>query len=102
MTFPLDYLFTNKIRKDHEDVDGEEILSGFKEFCLIFYGAAWSTRSMQVANCITNLMADFNPDDDHSSPLFETIYISNDMDKKDYKDFYAQMVEETSWCTLKW
>ena len=57
---------------------------------------------MQVAQCITNLLADFNPDDDHGSPLLEVLYISNDVDKRDFKEFYAQMVEETSWCTLKW
>ena len=41
MSQPLDYLFNDKIRKDHDEIDGEEILGGFKEFLLLFYGATW-------------------------------------------------------------
>ena len=102
MTQHLDYLFADKVRKDHADVDADEVLSGFKEFLLVFYGAAWSTKSMQVAQAISSYLAEFNPDDDHSAPAAEVLYVSNDTDKREFKDFYSSMVDETSWCTLKW
>mmetsp|Transcript_6260 Transcript_6260/g.8378 ORF Transcript_6260/g.8378 Transcript_6260/m.8378 type:complete len:101 (+) Transcript_6260:153-455(+) len=57
---------------------------------------------MRVASCISNYLTEFNPDDDHTPPACEVIYISNDTDKREFKEFYSQMIEETSWCTFKW
>ena len=30
------------------------------------------------------------------------LYISNDEEKEDFKSFYAQVLEESSWCALEW
>ena len=57
---------------------------------------------MQVAQAISAYLIEFNPDDDHSATSAEVLYISNDVDKREFKEFYNSMVEETSWCTLKW
>ena len=98
----LEYLLTDKVRKDNVEYEAEEVLNGFKEFLLVFYGAAWSSKSMQVAQAISAYLIEFNPDDDHSATSAEVLYISNDVDKREFKEFYNSMVEETSWCTLKW
>ena len=95
-------MFGEQIKKDDETVEAEEILNHFKEFLLIFYGAYWSPRAIQVANSINNFLIEVNPDDDHGSPLCEVIYVSNDIEKREFKEFYKSMMEESSWCTLKW
>ena len=100
MVQTLDYLMGTSIKKDNESVEAEEILNHFKEFLLIFYGAYWSPRSIQVVNCLNNFLVELNVDE--SQPAFQVIYISNDIDKSEFKEFYSSMFEETSWCTLKW
>ena len=87
--------------KDSTEVEAEEILTSFKEFILIFYGASWSDRSIHISNAITELLIRQNPDDENQAPLYEVIYISNDYDKSEFKNFYEQMCEETPWCTLQ-
>ena len=51
------------IKKDNESVEAEEILNHFKEFLLIFYGAYWSPRSIQVVNCLNNFLVELNVDE---------------------------------------
>ena len=96
----MEYLFGQYIIKDSQEVEAEEILTGFKEFMLVFYGAAWSTKSNQVANQINELLIRQNPEDDNHPPLYEVLYITNDYDKAEFKTFYESMCEETPWCTL--
>ena len=45
----METLFGETILKDDIEVDADEILFGFKEFILVFYGAAWSPKSHQVS-----------------------------------------------------
>ena len=77
----MESLFTDAILRDKEDVDAEEILTGFKEFLLVFYGAHWSPKSYDIAEKINNLVMEQNPDEDNLPPLFEVLYISNDSSK---------------------
>ena len=51
--------------KDSTEVEAEEILTSFKEFILIFYGASWSDRSIHISNAITELLIRQNPDDEN-------------------------------------
>ena len=84
----MESLFTDAILRDKEDVDAEEILCGFKEFLLVFYGAQWSPKSYDIAEKINTLVMEHNPDEDNMPPLIEVLYISNDTSKSEFKSFY--------------
>ena len=51
--------------KDNVEAEAVEVLTNFKEFLLVFYGASWSSKSMLVSNAIGQLLNDLNPDEEH-------------------------------------
>lgn len=43
--------------------DFEEVMN-YREFLIVFYGASWLPKSLQVARAINQFMHSNNPDDD--------------------------------------
>ena len=74
----MEALFGDVILKDGAEVEADDILSQFKEFLFVFYGAAWCNRSYQIASALSNFLIDQNPEDDSAPPNYEILYISND------------------------
>ncbi len=59
----MEILFKQTILRDNGDIEFEEIIN-FKEFLIVFYGAAWLPKSKQVSNAINEFLEVANPDPD--------------------------------------
>ena len=51
----MEILFGEEIIRDGNEVETEEVCN-FKEFMLVFYGAAWSPKSLKVAEAINKFL----------------------------------------------
>ena len=85
----MESLYGEVILRDNAEAEADDIFSNFKEFLLVFYGAAWSPKCDQIASAINTLVVELNPEDESMPPAFEVFYISNDSSKSDFKAFYA-------------
>ena len=74
----------------------------FKEFFLVFYGAAWLPKTRVVAAAINTYMETSNPSDDSYNVKVEVFYISNDRSESEFDQFMQEMNEQRSWCYLPW
>ena len=98
----MESLINQSVWKENAEVEAEPILTEYKEFLLVFYGAGWSAKSHQVAEALSNYLIDQNADDGRSPNNAEAFFISNDESKDDFKDFYSMMLDEAPyWTTLQ-
>ena len=61
----MDNIVKDTILREGREVEAEDILTGFREFLLVFYGAAWAPKSHQIANAISSVLLEQNPDDEN-------------------------------------
>ena len=49
--------------RDMQEIEADDVLK-FKEFMLVFYGAAWSQKSKDIAEAISTILVDLNPENE--------------------------------------
>ena len=84
-----------------QEIDADDVFK-FKEFLLVFYGASWSQKSVNVAESISNILVELNPENEDAQQNVEAVYISNDRTRDEYSEFMKQCNEEVTWCSLPW
>ena len=95
-------LLTGEIMcRDMQEIEADDVLK-FKEFMLVFYGAAWSQKSKDIAEAISTILVDLNPENEDAQQNIEAVYVSNDRSREEYSDFMKQCNEEVTWCSLPW
>ena len=52
----MEQLLSDTLLKENQEVEGQEILTGFREFLLVFYGASWSSKCHQIASAISSFV----------------------------------------------
>ena len=87
--------------RDMQEIDADDVFK-FKEFLLVFYGASWSQKSVNVAESISNILVELNPENEDAQQNVEAVYISNDRTRDEYSEFMKQCNEEVTWCSLPW
>ena len=87
--------------RDMQEIDADDVFK-FKEFMLVFYGASWSQKSRDIADAISNILVELNPENEDAQQNIEAVYISNDRNRDEYSEFMKNCNEEVSWCALPW
>ena len=49
--------------RDMQEIDADDVFK-FKEFMLVFYGASWSQKSHDIADAISNILVELNPENE--------------------------------------
>ena len=89
------------ILKDQQEIEADDVFR-YKEFLLVFYGAGWSQKSVELSEMIGTILVELNPENEDIQQNIEAIYISNDRTYDEYADFMKACNEEVSWCALPW
>ena len=84
----MESLYGELILREGGEVEAEDVLSNFKEFLLVFYGASWTPNNEHIAQAISSMVIEQNPEDDSLPPNYEVFYISGDSSKSEFKAFY--------------
>ena len=84
----MEGLYGELILREGGEVEAEDVLSSFKEFMLVFYGASWLPNNDLIASAISSMIIEQNPEDDTLPPNYEVFYISGDSSKSEFKAFY--------------
>ena len=84
----MESLYGELILREGAEVEAEDVLSNFKEFLLVFYGASWCPKNELIAQAINSLMIEQNPEDEAAPFNYEVFYVSGDQSKSEFKAFY--------------
>ena len=79
----MEILCGDSILRDQQECEVDEIFR-FKEFLLVFYGAAWSQKSQELSEFISAALVELNPENEDAQQNIEAVYISNDRSEEEF------------------
>lgn len=97
----MEKLIGTKVLRSQKFESANDFL-GAKEFCVLFYGGRWDTKSCEIATKINTLLTTINQvDGDFSKAFIEVLYVSNDLNQEEYDLFMEAHLN--FWChALPW
>lgn len=80
----VDRLLDESLMRNLKPVSTSSVLSSFKEFFLLFFGASWDPKSTMLVTALREFLKQQNTE---GSKLVEVLYVSNDDSEEEMLQF---------------
>lgn len=95
----VDRLLGESLTRNLKPVSTSSVLSSFKEFLLLFFGAAWDPKSTKLAAALREFLKQQNTE---GSKLVELLYVSNDDSEEEMLQFMDKYLQGVSIVHIPW